>query len=392
MKVFVKGLNSCGMRRTNVRRYEDFIKANGHTLVSHPNQSDVSLLWTCAFRGDMRDNSLLEIRRYLNEYQTTLVVVGCLPDIDREMLEDEFRGRFIAWRGDESEMESFFGSTTKLYDVAAVYGELPLCDDVEQYKKDNPDKDATFVDQFVKLFTSEGCNFHCTYCAEILAFPPYRSFPIENLVNACRQLIEESGRTQVMLLGDCIGDYGCDIGLTLPGLLEELKKIHSQITFGLQGFNPANFVQYFDEITQLIQQGDIFHMQIPIQSASDHILKRMNRPYAKSDILRVFDFLEQVNFNAIDTHILIGFPGETEEDFEETMDFLLQYQPHYVLASRYMESAAMPAFELSGKIDPNVQLRRLQSAGERIRAAGIICNTDDSDLSAARCRTMNHVD
>ncbi|MDP8245321.1 MAG: radical SAM protein [Candidatus Hinthialibacter antarcticus] len=392
MKVFVKGLNSCGMRRTNVQRYLNFIEANGHELVTHPDCSDVVLLWTCAFRGDFRDNSMSEIRRYLNEYSAELIVVGCLPDIDRELLVNEYPGRFIAWRSDEEPMESFFGSASRLRDTQIDYGEEPLCDDVEKFKKENPTKDATFVDQFIKLFVAEGCDFQCTYCAEILAFPPFRSFPVDDLKNACRKRVQKSGSTKVMLLGDCIGDYGKDIGYTLPRLIQSLREDDSRLTFGLQGFNPSNFLSFFDEMERMLRAGDIFHMQLPIQSASDSVLKNMKRTYTRDGLVKIFELLKELNYNAIDTHLLIGFPGETEEDFQKTLDFVLYYKPRYVLVSKYMETPAMPAFHFDQKIPRAIQDQRLAEAGARIRAAGLICNTDDSDISEKRCENMNRIE
>ena len=392
MKVFIKGLNSCGMRRTNVQRYVNFIEANGHELVPHPDCSDVILLWTCAFRGDFRDNSMSEIHRYLNEYSAELIVVGCLPDIDRELLLNEYPGRFIAWRSDEEPMESFFGAASRLRDTHIDYGEEPLCDDVEKFKKENPSKDVTFVDQFIKLFVAEGCDFQCTYCAEILAFPPFRSFPVDDLKNACRKLVQKSGSTKVMLLGDCVGDYGKDIGYTLPRLIQSLREDDSRLTFGLQGFNPSNFLSFFDEMERMLRAGDIFHMQLPIQSASDAVLKNMKRAYTRDGLVKIFELLKELNYNAIDTHLLIGFPGETEEDFQTTLDFVLYYKPRYILVSKYMETPAMPAFHFDQKIPQAIQDQRLDEAGTRIRAAGLICNTDDSDISEKRCENMNRIE
>ena len=96
MKVFVRGLNSCGMRSVNIQRYRDCLVANGHELVNNPDDSDVILLWTCAFRGDVRDNSLSVIKRYAETCGDKLVVGGCLPDIDRELLRKHFRGSILS--------------------------------------------------------------------------------------------------------------------------------------------------------------------------------------------------------------------------------------------------------------------------------------------------------
>lgn len=390
MKVCLKGLNSCGMRKTNVQRYRDYLLKNGHEIASHPKDSDIVLLWTCAFRGDFRDNSISEIKRYLKEYDAELIVCGCLPDIDKEMLKENFSGRFINWRDDEKKMEQYFGAPNiRLSEIQTPLSENSLCDDVEKFRQENSDKDASFVDQFNKLFVIEGCRFECSYCSERLAFPPCRSFPEDELVEACRVMTEKTSKLEVMLLGDSIGDYGHDIGSSLPNLIRKLKTINPDLKIALQGLNPASFIKYYDEMEGFLHDGDIRHLQLPIQSASDRILKLMNRPYRRADIDRVLNLLNKVDFSEFDTHLIIGFPGETEEDFEETIKFVLHHKPKYVLVNRYMESPVMPSSKLPDKVNDDTKNKRLRSAESRIKSAGILCNTDYSELSAERCRRLN---
>lgn len=394
MRVFVKGLNSCGMRKTDVKRYRDYLAAQGHELVTHPDHADKILLWTCAFRRDMRDNSMAEIARYRREYAAELIVCGCLPDIDAEVLQSHFDGAVIPWRDEDRLLPVHFGPDPgrPVSQTPRLLGEPRLCEDVARFKRENPAKDASFVDQFHKLFATCGCRFECTYCSERLAFPPYRSFPQEDLVARCRQLVSESGAFDVMLLGDSIGDWGSDIGQTLPDLMHALLAIDPRLRLSLQGLNPAHFVEFFDAFSAMIEAGRIRHFQLPIQSASPRILKAMKRPYTRPEIDRVFGYLNRVGFGAFDTHLIVGFPGEEEADFEESLAFVLRHRPSYVLASGFMASPGMAASHLPHPVDDATRKRRLQQVAARVRATGMLCNTDDSDLSAQRCRTINLID
>ncbi|MDD5473262.1 MAG: radical SAM protein [Candidatus Methanoperedens sp.] len=392
MKVFIKGLNGCGMRKTTIQKYCNFLNANGHILVDNPKNSDVILLWTCAFRRDFRDNSISEIKRYQKEFKSELIVAGCLPDIDRGLLSEYFSGRIVNWRDDETKMEEYFGITDKrMSEITFNLGEKRLCHDVAKFKKENPNKDASFVDQFTKLFVAEGCRFKCTYCAERLAFPPYKSFPESELVKECRRLVNETGQLEVMLLGDSVGDYGHDIDSSLPNLIRKLKTINPDLKIALQGLNPAHFIKFYDDMVEFLREGDIRHMQLPIQSASERILKLMQRPYTRADIEKIFTLLNNTDFTEFDTHLIVGFPGETDEDYEETIQFVLHIHPKYVLVSGFMESPAMPAYKLPDKVDSETKYKRLRDAEARIKAAGIICNIDDSELSATRFHTLNLV-
>ncbi len=390
MKVFIKGLNSCGMRKANLRRYADFLLENGHEISRTPHDCDVILLWTCAFRRDFLDNSVSEIKRYTDQYDGELVVCGCLPDIDGETLSQNFSGRFIRWRDDEKQMEECFDAPRKkLSEIEWLLNKDYLCDDVEEFRGENPDKDASFTDQFNSLFVTEGCRFECTYCSERLAFPPCHSFGEEKLIQDCRRMIEKTGKLNVMLLGDSIGDYGHDTGSSLPELMRKLKSISPDLKIALQGFNPASFMNFYDEMERFLINGDICHLQLPMQSASDRILHLMNRPYTKADLSKVFGLLNRVDFSEFDTHLIVGFPGETEQDVEETLNFVLKHKPKYVLMSGYMESPEMASSSLPHKVDNDTRYKRLRRIESQVKAAGILCNTDDSELSADRCRRLN---
>jgi len=389
MKVFIKGLNGCTTRKQKLQQYCQFLVANGHEIVNAPSKSDVILLWSCAFRKDWRDNSISEIQRYQREYDSELVVAGCLPDIAPGLLQDSFSGRIVNWRDDEEKMEKIFGVKAKLSQFLTVYAERKLCNDAEEYRKGHPDKDATFHDQFIKLVISEGCNFECAYCSERLAFPPFRSFPEDELVEACRRMVEETGELDVILLADNLGAYGSDIGSSLPALIRKLKGIQPSLKLALNNLNPAHFVQYYDDMASFLRSGDICHVNLPIQSASARILKLMNRPYTRADIDKIFGLLNSIGFTKFDTHLIIGFPGESEEDIEQTVEFILRHKPNYVLLSGFMQSPGMTAWSLPNHVDEKTKRQRMRVAEALIRAAGIICNTDDGKLSAERYRRLN---
>ncbi len=391
MRIFVKGLNSCPMRKQNLEQYCSFIAASGHRLVNTPQEADAVLVWTCAFRGDLRDNSLHEIDRYQNELGVRVIVAGCLPDIDPGLLRSRFKGDIIPWRTDIQRLKEVFGSDMDPEQFRTVFAEANICNDTMKYRRENPDSDATFHDQFVKLLVSEGCRFDCSYCSEKLAFPTYRSFQPEELMESCRRIVAMTGRREVILIADSLGEYGCDIGYTLPELIRILAGAIPGVKLALGNLNPASFLQYFDEMQELLCNGHIRHLNLPLQSASDRILKLMNRPYTKHDIGRLFGMLNDKCFTEFDTHLIIGFPSETDADFEETMAFVLQYRPKYILASNYMESPGMASAKIHPKIPTETRQLRLREFERRMKQAGILCNTDDSELSADRLRRLNLV-
>jgi len=391
MKVFIKGLNSCPMRRQNLHQYRAYIRAVGRTIVEDPSIADTIILWSCAFRGDVRDNSLSEIKRYKRDFKARIIIAGCLPDIDPELLKNAFDGEIIPWRDDSERLQEIFGTDYNPDVFREVFAESNLCDDTAEYRRQNPESDATFHDQFLKLLVSEGCRFNCSYCSEKLAFPPYRSYPADDLVKACRRMVEQTSKREVILIADSLGDYGCDIGTNLPSLIQNLTTNLPGVKFALGNLNPASFLGFFEEMEELLRNGHIRHLNLPIQSASNRLLTLMKRTYTKAEIGKIFGMLNSIGFTEFDTHLIIGFPSESDTDFEETMSFILHHRPKYVLASSYMESPRMNSAEIPDKVPVDVMRTRIRTFEERMQRAAILYNTDDSELSIDRLRRLNRV-
>ncbi len=392
MKVFIKGLNSCTMRKQNIQHYREVLSDNGHIIVKDPAKSDVIIVWTCAFRGDVLENSLSELVRYRKEYSARIVITGCLPDIAPGRLGQHIIGRIIPWKDEASEFEEYFNLPHgSFHQTNPIFIEKAACDHAGTYRKEHPETDVTFHDQFVKLLVAEGCPFECTYCSERLAFPTFRSFPEEELVEACRQIVEETGQTRVMLLADCLGEYGRGIGSSLPILIRKLRTVHPELTFALNNLHPASFLRYSDELLHFISDGWICHLNLPIQSASDHVLKLMNREYTRKDLKWIFSTLQEADFYNFDTHIIVGFPGETNEDFEMTVRFLIWYHPTYVLISEYFEARNAPSVLLPDTVDKEEVRDCIRWARIQFQNFNIHHNWEGSALIKERFRRLNQV-
>ena len=377
-------------RRQEIQEYREYLKRCGHKLVDDVSLADTILLWSCGYRSDFRDSSLKTIQKFARMRSKRLVVAGCLPDIAPEMVKNVFKGEVVPWRHDEKKLHKIFGACgITLKNCHSVFAEPKICDDAATYRRLHPGVDVTFPDQFIKLIVSHGCGYRCTYCSERLMFPGYRSVPEKELVRACRWMIEATGAKDVILVADSLGEYGRDIGSSLPQLIRKLHAIDPGVHVALNNLNIGDLLRYFSQMEDFILRGVIYHLNLPMQSASDRILKKMRRPYTSRDLEKVFAMLHRLNFTNYDTHIIVGFPGENENDLQTTLDFLLKQKPRYVLISRYMETPRTPAAALPGKVPVPLANRRLVRVSRELAKAGVICNVEGGTLAKGRIKRLS---
>jgi len=388
MKVHIKELNSCVMRKQKIRQYERFIVENGHEILPLADEADVVLVWTCAFRNDFREASLDEVDYLRKDSSKTVLVGGCLPDIDPKAIEDRPDCISVPWREDAKVLQGFFGEELKLSQCIETFSEKQLCQDAVEHRKKNPKDDVTFHDQFIKIVISEGCNYNCSYCSEKLAFPAFKSMPLEHLVRECEKQIKKTGVTDVMLMADSLGQYGMDIDLTFPDLVDALKLISPKVQFAFNNLNPIDVLRFQDWFRSMISEDRILHLNLPIQSASNEILRDMERPYTSQDLEKIFTLLREENFVDFDTHLIVGFPGETMDDVRASIDFCLRNQVRYVLLSLYMESSGAPSAKLLPKVSIDEARKRIEWASEKLRQNNIICNSDGSEISKERIKRL----
>ena len=155
-----------------------------------------------------------------------------------------------------------------------------------------------------------------------------RSRPSEDIVEECSGLIKK-GYNEIVLTGICLGAYGKDISktATLTKLIENICKIEGDWRMRLSSIEPKDVTD--DLILQIASEEKICkHLHIPFQSGDDEVLKRMNRPYTTSDYTRVVTMLRKaISDVAVSTDIMVGFPGEKEVNFQNTMDFIKEIRP-----------------------------------------------------------------
>lgn len=233
------------------------------------------------------------------------------------------------------------------------------------------------------LKVQDGCDYHCAYCTVPLARGKSRNLPVAALVEQARAIAAQ-GIVEVVLTGVNTGDFGKSTGESFLSLLQALDAVPGIERYRISSIEPNLLTE---EILRWIATGTKFlpHFHIPIQSGCDRTLKAMHRRYTaeqfEAKIALIRDILESPEerytrvFFGID--VIVGFPGETDEDFEETYRLLERVRPAYLHIFPYSRRAGTPAAERPDQVQESVKTARaarLQALSDRLHAAFTAAN------------------
>lgn len=217
-----------------------------------------------------------------------------------------------------------------------------------------------FPGDVYNVMIARGCNGHCTYCAIRIGTGPLVSRSIEAVVATFKQGLAE-GYFRFVLIAEDVGSYGVDAGTNIVELLEALFAIDGEYELILNDCNIQWFVEYGDRLMALLEQNShhVRDVRIPVQSGSDALLRRMGRRYRSEDIRQVVSELRRrLPRVSLKTHVLVGFPGETDEDFALTVRLLEDVGFDAVKLYCYEDRPGTPASRLSDQIPESVKRKR----------------------------------
>lgn len=221
---------------------------------------------------------------------------------------------------------------------------------------------------FLKI--QDGCDYTCSFCTIPLARGASRSLEVTNVINEFKKLLD-AGYKEIVLTGVNVGDYGKNIDTNLFNLLSELVKVEGEFRIRISSIEPNLLT---DEIINLTVVSDKLcnHFHIPLQSGSPRILKAMQRRYNAEDYYKlIFRIKNRLPDAGIGVDVIVGFPGETEEDFIHTHNFLRDLPISYLHVFTYSERPDTKAISLPGPVDFQERKRRnniLRILSEKKRA------------------------
>jgi len=217
-------------------------------------------------------------------------------------------------------------------------------------KKEKADIISIFDNNIFKIRVSHGCCFQCSYCAIRFAIGKLRSRPLEEIINEFKEGLKNGHKKILPVCGD-LGSYGIDIGLSIYDLLKGIFQYPGDYKVLLNDFNIYWLLKDFDRLKYLLKsnQDKIDWILLPIQSGSDKILKQMNRGQYPVELMKknLTELRKEIPSLELKTHILVGFPGETSKDFQESLNLIKEIKFNEVCFFKYADlpntiSSCMP--------------------------------------------------
>lgn len=331
------------------------INKAGYDITPEQEEADIIVINTCAFIEDAKKESIDNILdiAWLKENGNLkgIIVTGCLAERYREEIMKEF-----------SEVDCVLG-TGSVHSIVKAIEEIEKGKKYQEYGDKNTvelggDRIITTGDAFAYLKISEGCNNRCTYCSIPNIRGKFRSRPIDDIIKEAKELTE-MGIKELIVIGQDTTAYGIDLygkyelATLLHRLSEETNVKWLRILYCYPDKITPELINEFKTNEKLIK-----YIDIPIQHISSRILKKMNRRGDGDLVRKVIKELREIDNIAIRSTAIVGFPGETEEEFNELCEFINEAKFDRFGAFPYSREEDTPAYNFENQIDDQIKQDR----------------------------------
>lgn len=333
---------------------EQFEQA-GYRIVPFGEPVDICVINTCTVTSKTDYQCRQIIRRAKHQSpQARIAVVGCFAQLAPEKLQGIDGVDFV------------LGSDVKFELVELLNQQLDLSKPYhaisknERFIKPSPGKFFNHTRAFLKI--QDGCDSRCSYCTVPLARGKSRSDELQKVIESAQALVNH-GHLEIVLTGVHIGRYGKDLipPINLLHLLQQLERIEGLKRIRLSSLEPR---EIDDALIEWIGRSEkiCHHFHIPLQSADDDVLSNMNRDYTSQDYERLIErIVKQFPDCGLGTDVIVGFPGETEQQFQNTYRFIERLPFTYLHVFSYSARPGTQAAQLKSQIDPRLVKQRSES-------------------------------
>lgn len=342
---------------TIARQFESM----GFERVSPDTSADIYVINTCSVTEHADKKCRQAIHKFINKSPNAFIaVVGCYAQLKPDEIAEIEGVDLVLGSSEKLNVPRYIESNKKKI-TKVVSCDIEVLHDFFPAYSSN-DRTRSF------LKVQDGCDFHCSYCTIPFARGHSRNMPVANIVEQANE-IASKGIKEIIITGVNTGDFGKSTGESFLGLINELETVDGIERYRISSIEP-NLIT--DEVIEFCAKSSRFlpHFHIPLQSGSNQILGLMRRRYQRELFAERISKIKSLIPNAfIGIDVIVGFPGETEENFNETYTFLQSQQPSFLHIFPYSERPNTPAINFDGKvksIDVKNRLNRLSELSENL--------------------------
>jgi threonylcarbamoyladenosine tRNA methylthiotransferase MtaB len=326
----------------------------GFERVAPSAQADVYVINTCSVTEHADKKCRQAIKKFIKQSPNAFVaVVGCYAQLKPQEIANLEGVDLVLGASEKGNLPQYIGDTTKKSQARIYSCDVDAINDIFPAYSSG-DRTRSF------LKVQDGCDYHCTYCTIPLARGKSRNLPIKKVIEEAQQ-IAASGIKEIILTGVNTGDFGRTTDEKFIDLLKALEEVDGIERYRISSIEP-NLIS--DEVIAFVATSTKFlpHFHIPLQSGSDNVLKLMKRRYNTSLFADKITRIKQSIPNSfIGIDVIVGFPGETDEDFTTTYNLLQRLNPSFLHIFPYSERPNTPAASFSNKVKSKVVNERVKA-------------------------------
>jgi len=334
----------CTMNQGEARIMQDSLKKSGHSIVDDLDDSDALVLVTCT----VIETTELKMMRRLKTFSKTgkpVVVAGCMATVQKDdILASNPNAILLA-----PQAIDYIGKIAEKLSQEEPIIKKEIIETGTGFKKT--------TDAIIPI--SSGCLGSCSYCITRIARGELRSCPPEFLIESMRKALGE-GYKEIRLTSQDSAAYGADINHNLPSLLRKIETLDGEFRVRVGMMNPENVLPILRDVIEAYKDKRIYKfLHLPVQSGSERILKKMGRKYTLDEFFQVVkEFREAFPDITISTDIIVGFPGESEEDFLDSVELVKKLRPNILNITRFSPRPKTEAMNMEDKIPSRIAKER----------------------------------
>lgn len=340
MNIYIE-VYGCTANKADASLIKGIIKKSNYKLVDSIEKADALVILTCTVI-DTTEQRMLSRLKKLNKYGKKIVVAGCMASVQSDKIK-------------------------KIIPDAVL---LPpryshhIVDILNEKKINFSEKNKTafpkyFNDIFAPISISEGCMFSCSYCITSIARGKLKSYPISEINrDVCNAV--NNGCKEIQLTSQDTSSYGFDLNTDLGNLLREISTIKGNFKIRVGMMNPYTCLKNMDPIIDGFDDPKIYKfLHLPVQSGDNDILEKMNRKYSVNEFTNIIaNFREKYPEITISTDVIVGFPSETDDQFQSTINLLETIKPDITNITRFSARPYTKAKNLEGRIKTEIVKER----------------------------------